>query len=70
MALACSGGEDYELIITGDEKTVERVGEETSAALTVIGRMVESTEHQPRLRDRQGKELPMAVHGWDHLLQA
>jgi len=70
VALACSGGEDYELIITGDEKTVERVGEETSAALTVIGRMVESTEHQPRLRDRQGKELPMAVHGWDHLLQA
>ena len=70
VALACSGGEDYELIIAGDEETVERVSEETSAVLTVIGRMVESTEQQPRLLDRAGKELPIAVHGWDHLLLA
>ena len=27
LALAVSGGEDYELLITGDEKTVERVGD-------------------------------------------
>jgi thiamine-monophosphate kinase len=70
VALACSGGEDYELIITGAEETVERVGEEMSAALTVIGRMTESTEHRPRLLDSVGKELPVAVHGWDHLRQA
>jgi thiamine-monophosphate kinase len=70
MALACSGGEDYELIITGEEEAVERVGEEISAALTVIGRMTESAEHRPRLLDRAGKELPVALHGWDHLRQA
>jgi len=67
VALACSGGEDYELIITSDEDTVERVGEEISAALTVIGRITDSTEHRPRLLDRAGNELPVAVHGWDHL---
>ena len=70
VALACSGGEDYELIITGDEETVERVGDQISAALMVIGRMTESARHRPRLLDRAGKELPVAVHGWDHLLQA
>jgi len=67
MALACSGGEDYALIITGAEETIEQVGEAISAALTVIGRMFESTEHRPRLLDRDGKELAVAVHGWDHL---
>ena len=70
VALACSGGEDYELIIIGDKETVERVGEEISAELTVIGRMTESAEHRPRLLDRAGKELPVAAAGWDHLRQA
>jgi len=67
VALACSGGEDYELIIIADEETVGRVGEEISAALTVIGRMAEATEHRPRLLDGAGKELAVAVRGWDHL---
>ena len=67
MALAVSGGEDYELLITGHEEAVEQVGDEISATLTVIGRMVESTEHRPRLLDRAGNELAVAVHGWDHL---
>jgi thiamine-monophosphate kinase len=67
MALAVGGGEDYELLITGDEETVQQAGEEMSATLTVIGRTVESPEHRPRLLDRAGKELPVAVRGWDHL---
>jgi thiamine-monophosphate kinase len=67
LALACSGGEDYELLITGHEETVGQVGEQISAALTVIGRIVESTEHRPRLLDGAGNELAVAVHGWDNL---
>jgi thiamine-monophosphate kinase len=67
MALAVSGGEDYELIIIGDEETVERASEEISASVTIIGGMVESTEHRPRLLDGAGKELAVAVRGWDHL---
>jgi thiamine-monophosphate kinase len=67
IALAVSGGEDYELLITGDEGTVERVAQAISPALTVIGRMVESPRHKPRLLDSAGNELAVAVHGWDHL---
>ena len=67
IALAVGGGEDYELLITGDEGAVEQVGDEISATLTVIGRMVESTEHKPRLLDGAGNERAVAVHGWDHL---
>jgi len=67
VALACNGGEDYELIVTGDEHTIERVGEAISATLTVIGRMTEAAEHRPRLLDEAGKEVTVALHGWDHL---
>ncbi len=66
LALAC-GGEDYELLFTGDEETVERVGEAISASLTVIGRMAESGEHKPKLLDAAGDEMAMAGAGWDHL---
>jgi thiamine-monophosphate kinase len=67
MALAVSGGEDYELLMTGDEETLEAVGEAISTHFTVIGRMVNATEHRPRLLDEAGHELPVAVRGWDQL---
>jgi thiamine-monophosphate kinase len=67
IALAVSGGEDYELLITGDEETIERVAQAIRPALTVIGRMVESPTRKPRLLDRAGNERAVAVHGWDHL---
>lgn len=70
VALACNGGEDYQLIITGDGHTIERVGEAISARLTVIGRMTEVAEHRPRLLNWAGKEVTVARHGWDHLGQA
>jgi thiamine-monophosphate kinase len=67
MVLAVSGGEDYELILTGDEETLAEVGEAISTHLTVIGRMVEAPEHKARLLDEAGKELRVAVRGWDQL---
>ena len=70
LALATSGGEDYELLITGGQETVERVAEALSTKLTVIGSMTEATEHKPRLLDTAGDERPVAVRGWDHLHSA
>jgi thiamine-monophosphate kinase len=67
IALAVSGGEDYELLLIGDEETLDRVTERISANLTVIGRMTDAAEHSPRLLNEAGDELPVAVRGWDHL---
>lgn len=67
LALATSGGEDYELLVTAGQDTVDRVTEVLSTNLTVIGRMTESAEHRPRLLDEAGSERTVAVRGWDHL---
>ncbi|MDP2675709.1 MAG: thiamine-phosphate kinase [Dehalococcoidia bacterium] len=64
LALACAGGEDYELLLVAPAETLEALGPE----ITVIGEMVEHAERRPRLVDGSGEEirLPAAV-GWDHL---
>jgi thiamine-monophosphate kinase len=67
IALACNGGEDYELLLAGAEGTLGQVAAEISVRLTVIGRMTESRDHRPRLLDDSGRELTMPDGGWDHL---
>jgi thiamine-monophosphate kinase len=67
IALAVSGGEDYELLMTGDEETLDRVADEISTHLTVIGSMTDARELGPRLLDGEGNELSIAARGWDHL---
>jgi thiamine-monophosphate kinase len=70
LALATSGGEDYELLITGDQEMLNRVADTISTKLTIIGRMTEAEEHRPRLFDEAGNERPVAIRGWDHLHSA
>ena len=70
LALATSGGEDYELLITGGQETVDRVAEALSTNLTIIGRMTESADHRTRLLDEAGNERPVVIRGWDHLHSA
>jgi len=66
-ALACTGGEDYELLLIGRQETIEAVNDAVDVALTVIGRMTDSAEDRPRLLDGSGRELTMPAGGWDHL---
>jgi thiamine-monophosphate kinase len=70
LALATGGGEDYELLMAADQETLDRLGEVLTADVTTIGRMIESTEHGPRLVDEDGNEHPVATRGWDHLHSA
>jgi thiamine-monophosphate kinase len=70
LALACTGGEDYALLVTGAEEMVERLLENAAVSITVIGRMVEAEAHIPKLLDASGDEIAMPSAGWDHLRQA
>jgi thiamine-monophosphate kinase len=63
LALACAGGEDYELLLVAPMQTLEALGPE----ITVIGEMVESAERRPRLVDASGDEVRLPAAGWDHL---
>lgn len=72
LTLACSGGEDYELLLVGPAEVLRRLSEAVDVPLTVIGEMEEAAELRPRLVDAAGEEvslsgLPGRAAGWDHL---
>ncbi len=69
LALACSGGEDYEILLTGDEDAIESLRRAAAVTVTPIGRMVGADEHAPRLLDGSGRALALPASGWDHLRQ-
>jgi len=59
LELACTGGEDYELLLIGPAAAVSRVPD-----VTVIGEIVDGP---PRvtLVDGNGSEIKFAIRGWD-----
>jgi thiamine-monophosphate kinase len=63
LALACAGGEDYELLLIAPRETLAALGSEVS----VIGEMVESAQRQPRVVDESENEVRLPAAGWDHL---
>ncbi len=67
LSLACSGGEDYQLLFAAPPELIERVAEEADVPVTVLGEMVADPDHRVRLLDDRGKEITAASAGWDHL---
>lgn len=65
LALACSGGEDYQLLLVGPREVLGRL--EGQGPLAIVGEMTPDPEHRPRLLDREGREITPAAAGWDHL---
>ena len=66
VAMAATGGEDYELIVVGAEAAIARASAALGTSLTIVGRIVEGA---PRVRslDGRGDEVTLASSGWDHL---
>ena len=64
--MAVTGGEDYELLLTGSTDAIARTSAALETPLTVIGRMVAGA---PRVRvlDASGGEVALPASGWDHL---
>jgi len=67
LSLACSGGEDYELVLIAQQETMRLLRASAQVRVTVIGEMDEHPEQRPRLVDGSGKEIALAGAGWDHL---
>lgn len=67
VALAAAGGEDYELLIVGDQEKLEQLRERLEGRLTIIGEMTPDTSHKVQLRTATGEGIELPSEGWDHL---
>jgi len=67
LALACSGGEDYQMVFVGPPETMRRLLASVEERLTVIGKMTDNPDQRPRLLDESGNEIQLGAPGWDHL---
>ena len=64
-SLALGGGEDYELLTAAAADTLEAVGREDGAPITVIGEIVPG-EAGVRVVDDRGEPVDVQTGGWDH----
>lgn len=64
IKLALSGGEDYELLFTAAQDTIDTVKGQMLCPVTVIGEIVEGTGIV--LLDRAGNEVDIGSKGWYH----
>jgi len=67
FALAATGGEDYELLLTGSQEQIDDLARHVDLPVTVIGELVIQTEHRPALLDENAQDVTPPVEGWDHL---
>ena len=66
LALACAGGEDYQLLLTAPPSVMDRLMARSEVPLTVIGEMVDDPQTRVRLLDAAGNEIILPTPGWDH----
>ena len=66
LRLACTGGEDYELVLIADRDILNALRPALGLVqLTVIGEIVDDPEHGVRLLDDAGHEVTFERPGWD-----
>ena len=66
MNLALSGGEDYELLFTGERKGIERLKEKLACPVTIIGEISSGNPGTVTVLDFGNKPLHIDYRGWDH----
>ncbi len=67
LAMAATGGEDYELLVTGTREQIDTLAEQIDVAVTIIGEVVIDAGCEAKLLDEKGKEVRLKAKGWDHL---
>ena len=65
IELAVSGGEDYELLFTTSEKTVNNLKTEEEISFKIIGEITEESNGVTAF-DKSGNQLTFETGGWDH----
>ncbi len=66
VEMALSGGEDYELLFTGDEGAIIDIEEKINIPVSIIGQITVGEPGKIVLRDASGKPLDIKKTGWTH----
>jgi thiamine-monophosphate kinase len=66
LELALGGGEDYELLFTGDARKIAALSQDTKCPVTVIGEIIKVEPGKIELLDAQGKPVKTGRTGWKH----
>ncbi len=66
--MAISGGEDYELLITGHESLIKYISDSTEIDLHIIGE-IEIGSGVVNAVDGTGAKVPLKTGGWDHFTE-
>jgi thiamine-monophosphate kinase len=64
--LALSGGEDYELLFTAEEKLLGNIKATLKTPVTAIGEIISDRPGQVVLIDKNGKSYTQKRKGWNH----
>ena len=66
MDMSLGGGEDYELLFTGNSRVIEKVNRTTTTEISIIGEIIESPAGVVRVIDASGSPYEIENAGWDH----
>ncbi|MED6296239.1 MAG: thiamine-phosphate kinase [Chloroflexota bacterium] len=66
--MSISGGEDYELLITGHESLVRYISDSTGLNLHIIG-TIETGSGNVNAIDSSGSKIALDTGGWDHFTE-
>jgi thiamine-monophosphate kinase len=66
LKLALGGGEDYELLFTASTEVIDRVKEEISCPVTIIGEITAGKPGEVSLLDNSGNPINIHEAGWEH----
>lgn len=66
LDLALSGGEDYEILFTADNATMQKLRTELSPKPYIIGEVTEGKRGRINLRGNSSKTLDIKRRGWNH----
>jgi thiamine-monophosphate kinase len=66
IEMALGGGEDYELLFTGNTESIKKVKREAKCPVTIIGEITKGKPGRIDLYDAKGKPVKINQTGWTH----
>ncbi len=66
LEMALSGGEDYELLFTGDKATISKIKDILQIPVNIIGEITAGEPGKIELVDANGKPVKIDKTGWTH----
>jgi thiamine-monophosphate kinase len=69
LEMALSGGEDYELLFTGNANDIAKIQAESSFLVTVVGKITDGNPGKISLFDSNGNPIQIHRSGWEHFIK-